>query len=76
MPEVRGHDRASMLLGEGGKHWGVLARRFHNIRTDHVIECYFACPKCGEILFFDDVEAADKLLRGPAHRGRDMGLLT
>jgi hypothetical protein len=22
------------------------------------------CPKCGEILFFDDVEAADKLLRG------------
>ena len=25
MPEVRGHDRASMLLGEGGEHWGVLA---------------------------------------------------
>jgi len=25
MPEVRGHDRVSMLLGEGGEHWGVLA---------------------------------------------------
>jgi hypothetical protein len=55
-----------------GEYW---PDGLHNIRTDHVIECYFACPKCGEILFFDDVEAADKLLRGPAHRGRDMGLL-
>jgi predicted RNA-binding Zn-ribbon protein involved in translation (DUF1610 family) len=44
-----------------GEYW---PDGFHNIRTDYVVECYFACPKCGEILFFDDVEAADKLLRG------------
>jgi transcription initiation factor IIE alpha subunit len=39
------------------------------MRTDYVIECYFACPRCGEILFFDDVEAADKLLKGQPIEG-------
>jgi ribosomal protein S27AE len=37
-----------------GEYW---PDGLHNMRTDYVIECYFACPKCGEILFFDDVEA-------------------
>jgi len=44
-----------------GEYW---PDGFRNMRTDYVVECYFACPRCGEILFFDDVEAADKLLRG------------
>jgi hypothetical protein len=44
-----------------GEYW---PDGFHNITTDYVVECYFMRPECGEILFFDDVEAADKLLRG------------
>ena len=36
---------------------------FHNIIASDVYEYYFLCPKCGKILF-DDMEAADKFLRG------------
>jgi 4-hydroxy-3-methylbut-2-en-1-yl diphosphate synthase IspG/GcpE len=36
---------------------------FHNMRVSAVDEYYFLCPKCGRILF-DDIEAADKSLKG------------
>jgi predicted RNA-binding Zn-ribbon protein involved in translation (DUF1610 family) len=36
---------------------------FHNVIASDVDEYYFLCPECGKILF-DDMEAADKSLRG------------
>jgi uncharacterized C2H2 Zn-finger protein len=36
---------------------------FHNVIASDVGEYYFLCPECGKILF-DDMEAADKFLRG------------
>ena len=63
MPEMRGHDRSSGLLGEGdntGEYW---PDGFHNVIASDVDEYYFLCPECGRILF-NDIEAAEKLLRG------------
>jgi Fe-S oxidoreductase len=37
--------------------------RFHNVIASDVDEYYLLCPECGKILF-DDIEVADKLLRG------------
>jgi ribosomal protein S27AE len=36
---------------------------FHNVIASDVDEYYLLCPECGKILF-DDIEVADKLLRG------------
>jgi len=63
VPEVRGRDRSSGLLGEGdntGEYW---PDGFHNVIASDVDEYYFLCPECGRILF-NDIEAAEKFLRG------------
>jgi hypothetical protein len=36
---------------------------FHNLSASDIDEYCLLCPKCGKILF-DDMEAADKFLRG------------
>jgi hypothetical protein len=36
---------------------------FHNMRMSDVDEFYLLCPECGKILF-DNIEVADKFLKG------------
>jgi hypothetical protein len=43
-----------------GEYW---VDRFHNVIASDADEYYLLCPECGKILF-DDIEVADKLLRG------------
>ncbi|MCC6024446.1 MAG: hypothetical protein LM600_07070, partial [Thaumarchaeota archaeon] len=67
VPEVRGRDRSSGLLGgywEGAINAGEYWRDgFRDVTPSHVDEYYFLCPECVRILF-DDIEAAEKFLRG------------
>jgi len=52
-----------------GEYW---RDGFRDVTPSHVDEYYFLCPECGRILF-NDIEAAEKFLRGPADkRGRYM----
>jgi len=58
-----GRDRSSGLLGEAintGEYW---RDGFRDVAPSHVDEYYFLCPECGRILF-DDMEAAEKFLKG------------
>jgi uncharacterized C2H2 Zn-finger protein len=43
-----------------GEYW---PDGFRNVSVSDVDEYYFLCPECGRILF-DDIEVADKSLRG------------
>ena len=43
-----------------GEYW---PDGFHNLSAGDVDEYYLLCPECGRILF-DDIEAADKFLKG------------
>jgi hypothetical protein len=43
-----------------GEYW---PDGFRNMRVSDVDELYFLCPECGKILF-DDIEVADKFLKG------------
>ena len=43
-----------------GEYW---QDGFRDVTPSHVDEYYFLCPECGKILF-DNIEAAEKFLRG------------
>jgi hypothetical protein len=43
-----------------GEYW---PDGLHNMRVSDVDEFYFLCPECDKILF-DNIEIADKLLKG------------
>jgi hypothetical protein len=68
MPEMRGHNTLITLLGEGDKLRRVRVDGFHNLNTSDVDEYYLLCLECGKILF-NNMEAADKFLKGTADNG-------
>jgi hypothetical protein len=63
MPEMRAVIHHLRYRGKAINTGEYRVDGFRNMRVSNVDEFYFLCPECGKVLF-NDIEAADKFLKG------------